>query len=43
VYKDLEEMETRVLGWERAQMAKEQILYAADLYQRRFGTSEPEA
>jgi inorganic pyrophosphatase len=42
VYKDLEGMETQVLGWERAQGAREQILYAVDLYQRRLGTSEPE-
>jgi inorganic pyrophosphatase len=37
VYKDLEGIETEVLGWERATTAREQILYAAALYQKRLG------
>jgi hypothetical protein len=34
---------TEVLGWERVSVAREQILYAADLYRRKFGESEAEA
>jgi inorganic pyrophosphatase len=37
VYKELEGIETKVIGWERATTAREQILYAVDLYERKFG------
>jgi inorganic pyrophosphatase len=43
VYKELEGVQTEVLGWERATVAHEQILYAVDLYRRKFGDMEPEA
>ena len=42
VYKELEGVPTEVLGWERAQTARQQILYAADLYRQRLGEQEPE-
>jgi inorganic pyrophosphatase len=37
VYKELERMPTEVLGWERVTVAREQILYAAELYRITFG------
>jgi inorganic pyrophosphatase len=37
VYKELEGLETTVVGWERVTTARQQVLYAIDLYQRRFG------
>jgi len=45
VYKDLEGVQTEALGWERATVAREQILYATAVYQREFGeaASEPES
>jgi inorganic pyrophosphatase len=42
VYKDLEGIETEVLGWERANTAREQILYAVDLYEKKLGKPKPE-
>ena len=42
VYKELEGVPTKVLGWERATMARQQILYAVDLFQEKFGTAEAE-
>ncbi len=35
VYKELEGVATKVLGWERVSVAREQILYAANLYKAR--------
>jgi inorganic pyrophosphatase len=43
VYKELEGVETEVLGWERVNLARDQILYAVELYSQKFGKSEPEA
>ena len=42
VYKELEGIPTEALGWERANTAREQIFYAAELFERRFGASAPE-
>ena len=45
VYKELEGVPTEVLGWERADVARKQIMYAAGLYQQRLAESaesEPE-
>jgi inorganic pyrophosphatase len=42
VYKDLEGIETEVLGWERVTTAREQILYAVDLYEKKPGEPKPE-
>jgi inorganic pyrophosphatase len=36
VYKELEGIQTEVLGWERATVAREQILYAVGLYRKRL-------
>ena len=42
VYKELEGVPTEVLGWERATAAREQIVYAVELYRSTFGEpSEP--
>jgi hypothetical protein len=43
VYKELESVSTETLGWERATVARERILYAVDLYAEKFGRAEPEA
>jgi inorganic pyrophosphatase len=43
VYKELEGVPTEVLGWERATYARNQILYAVDLYRQKFGEPQPEA
>jgi inorganic pyrophosphatase len=43
VYKELEGVDTEVLGWERADVARDQIVYAVDLYKQKFGQPEPEA
>lgn len=37
VYKDLEGVRTRAMGWEPAAVAKERILHATRLYQENFG------
>jgi inorganic pyrophosphatase len=42
VYNELEGVPTKVLGWELATVAREQIECAADLYKRKFGEHEPE-
>ena len=39
VYKELEGVATEVLGWERADLARKQIVYAADFYQQRLAES----
>lgn len=39
VYKDLEGVNVKTLGWENAKRAKERIMHAVDLYQERFGQS----
>jgi inorganic pyrophosphatase len=41
VYKELEGVQTEVLGWERVSVARQQILYAVDLYQQKRGGPEP--
>jgi inorganic pyrophosphatase len=43
VYKELEGVETEVLGWERVNLARDQIVYAVGLYRQKFGQAEPEA
>jgi inorganic pyrophosphatase len=40
VYKELEGVATEALGWERVAVAREQILYAANLYQDKFGNRD---
>jgi inorganic pyrophosphatase len=40
VYKDLEGVRTRGLGWESAAVAKERILHAVRLYQEHFGAAQ---
>ncbi len=42
VYKELEGIQTQILGWERAGVARERILYAVDLYRQKFGKAGPE-
>ena len=41
VYKDLEGVRTKAIGWEPAVMAKERILHAVRLYEERFGKEKP--
>jgi inorganic pyrophosphatase len=41
VYKDLEWVETEVVGWERVSVARQQMVYAVDLYREKFGQQEP--
>ncbi len=36
-------METEVLGWERVNLARDQIVYAVELYRQKFGQADPEA
>jgi inorganic pyrophosphatase len=43
VCKELERVPTEVLGWERAETAPQQILYAAELYWDRLDRSGPES
>jgi inorganic pyrophosphatase len=43
VYKELERVPTEVLGWERADTARQQILFAADLCRDRLDRSGPES
>ena len=40
VYKDLEGVYVKTLGWGNAERAKERIRHAVDLYQKRFGQSK---
>jgi inorganic pyrophosphatase len=42
VYKELEGVPTEVLGWERATFARDRVLYAVDLYKKKFGEPEVE-
>ena len=42
VYKELEGVPTEALGWERATAAREQIVYAVDLYRQKMGEEQPE-
>jgi inorganic pyrophosphatase len=40
VYKELEGIQTEVLGWERATVAREQIVHAVDLYRQKFAPAQ---
>jgi len=43
VYKELKGVGAEVLGWERADVARDQLIHAVDLYKQMVGKPEPEA
>jgi inorganic pyrophosphatase len=41
VYKDLEGVHVKTVGWERAEKARERILHAVELYQQQYPPLSP--